>query len=404
VKKLRRINIGIHGRKCMDEMPFEIVERKGKGHPDYICDAIMEQAAVNLSKEYLKRVGVILHYNLDKGLLVAGKTQVAFGGGKVIEPMLLVFGDRATAKINGEEIPINDIVINAAKEWIKDNLRFVDPDEHLRYQVEIKEGSEELTDIFRRGKKVLGANDTSAAVGYAPLSKLERLVLDVEKYLNSSEFKKLYPETGEDIKVMGYRVKKRATLTIALAFVDRFIESERKYFRLKREILENLNEYVKEKVDFRVKVNINTLDKRGRGVYGVYLTVLGTSAECADCGEVGRGNRVNGLIPLNRPVSNEAAAGKNPVSHVGKIYNILTHKLADDIYKSVSGIKEVYVWLVSHIGQPINYPATIDVQIIPERGFDIKAVRSDIEDVINSELDGIYDFCMDLAHGKFSVC
>jgi hypothetical protein len=54
----------------------------------------------------------------------------------------------------------------------------------------------------------------------------------------------------------------------------------------------------------------------------VSLTVLGTSAEGGDCGEVGRGNRVNGIAASNRPLGLEAAAGKNPVSHVGKIYTL----------------------------------------------------------------------------------
>ena len=64
----------------------------------------------------------------------------------------------------------------------------------------------------------------------------------------------------------------------------------------------------------------------------MYLTLLGTSAEQGDSGQVGRGNRVCGLISLNRPMSVEAAAGKNPVSHVGKIYNVLAHELAMRIY------------------------------------------------------------------------
>ena len=71
-------------------------------------------------------------------------------------------------------------------------------------------------------------------------------------------------------------------------------------------------------------VEIRTRHDRGAG--GMYLTVLGTSADGADGGQVGRGNRVNGLISLHRPMSTEAAAGKNPVSHVGKIYNLLAHR------------------------------------------------------------------------------
>jgi len=393
-------------RTPVEEQRVEIVERKGLGHPDYICDSIMNKASVELSREYLKRVGVIMHHNLDKGLLAAGEVEVRFGGGSVKKPMLIVFGDRATFSVDGDEVPVADIVIGAAKQWIKENLRFVDPVSHVKYQIEIKQGSEALTDIFkRRARGVLGANDTSAAVGYAPLTRTEKLVLELERYLNSRDFKKSYPETGEDVKVMGFRDGDRLELTVAMAFVDRFVESEEAYFRRKGEVYEAIKEFLEQHSPFKeVKVGLNSLDRRRRGVGGVYLTVLGTSADGADCGQVGRGNRVNGVIPLNRPVSSEAAAGKNPVSHVGKIYNLLTHRMAEAIYSKVPGLREVYVWLLSRIGEPIDKPRAAVAQLIPERGVKLSEVRSQVREVIEAELGNIQRFCEDLAYGRIPVC
>ena len=78
------------------DQPFEIVERKGLGHPDTICDAVMEQVAVELAQAYLKMCGRVLHFNADKGLLVAGQVDCRPGGGHVITPMRLIMGDRAT--------------------------------------------------------------------------------------------------------------------------------------------------------------------------------------------------------------------------------------------------------------------------------------------------------------------
>jgi S-adenosylmethionine synthetase len=92
----------------------------------------------------------------------------------------------------------------------------------------------------------------------------------------------------------------------------------------------------------------------------MYLSVLGTSADDADSGAVGRGNQVNGIIALHRPRGSEAAAGKNPVSHVGKIYSVLTHLLADQIYTQVSGVREVVVWLCSRIGDPVDRPVPVE--------------------------------------------
>ena len=129
----------------------EVVERKGLGHPDYICDAIMEQISVNLSQKYLENFGTILHHNIDKGMLVAGEVKGKFGGGRVVSPMRLIIGDRATFEYEGVEIDVSGLAVNTAKEWFSEELRFVDP-ENLIYQVELKRGSAELTDIFSRGE------------------------------------------------------------------------------------------------------------------------------------------------------------------------------------------------------------------------------------------------------------
>ncbi len=398
------IKVSRCNRIPMDRQPIEIVERKGLGHPDTMTDGIMERVALELNREYMRRFGGILHYNADKSLLAAGVTNPKFGGGEVVSPMLIVFGDRATTEFMGEVIPVEEIVINAAKHWIKENLRFVDPDEHVKYQVELKPGSAELTDIFRRGEQVKGANDTSAAVGYAPLSRTERVVLELERYLNSPEFKKSYPETGEDIKIMGSRHNNHLDLTIAMAFVDRFIESENDYFRKKEEVKERIISFLNERYSDQfdeITVHLNTLDVRGRGVHGVYLTVLGTSAEGGDSGQVGRGNGVNGVIPLMRPRSSEAAAGKNPISHVGKIYNAYTHEIARKIVEEVPEVQEVYVWLLSKIGVPINNPAMAAAEVYTESDFN--GVKERVEDILAREIENIGEFVNKLIDGMVPV-
>ncbi|MBI5755301.1 MAG: methionine adenosyltransferase [Nitrospirae bacterium] len=394
------------GGLSVAERRVEIVERKGLGHPDSICDAIMEGVTLALSREYMKRFGVILHHNIDKGLLVAGEVERRFGGGRVVEPMRLIFGDRATFKMDDRTIPINDIAVDTAKQWFSDNLRFVDPESHVRYQVEIKHASLELQDIFKRGGGVFGANDTSAAVGYAPLTETERLVLESEIYLNSKDFKDRFPETGEDIKIMGFRRDRDLTLTIAMPFIDRYITDEDTYFEKKGLTHEAIEDLVKTKANSleKVQVSLNTLDREGRGLGGMYLSVLGTSAEDADSGEVGRGNRVNGIIALNRPSAAEAAAGKNAVSHVGKIYNILTHKMAHTIYENVDGIKEVYVWLASQIGVPVNEPVIASAQVLLEHRASFSSISGKIKEIINKELSEIELFCNELLQGKYPVC
>ncbi|MFQ6052889.1 MAG: methionine adenosyltransferase, partial [Candidatus Bathyarchaeia archaeon] len=283
---MRNIIVSELKQMALDEQPLEICERKGLGHPDSICDAIMNEVSIELSKEYLKRFDTILHHNLDKGLLAAGETRVEFGGGDVVKPMLIVYGDRATFQVGDERVPVDEIAIRSTKEWLRRNMRFVDPDIHVRYQSEIKPGAAALQDIFARRGEYLGANDTSAAVGFAPMTETERLILGLEKHLNSPEFKREFPESGEDIKIMGLRKGRCLDLTVAMAFVDRFISSEADYFRKKDDVNEAINEFIDANYGFEeVNVDLNVLDTRGRGISGLYLTVLGTSAEGGDSGQ-----------------------------------------------------------------------------------------------------------------------
>jgi S-adenosylmethionine synthetase len=412
-KSLRNIVIEELKASEVYRQRVEVVERKGLGHPDYICDAIMEQISLGLNQKYLETFGTILHYNVDKGMLVAGEVEGKFRGGRVVSPMRLIIGDRATFEAQGIEIDVPELAVSTAQQWIQENLRFVDP-ENLIYQVELKKGSAELTDIFSRKGSILGANDTSAAVGYAPLSPTERLVFECEQYLNSRTFKKEYPESGEDVKVMGLRHREDVHLTVAMPLVDRYVESEEEYFKKKIELHEQIEEFIAGFAEraraeleacmcLKPTASLNTLDTPGRGLQGIYTTVTGTSAEDADGGEVGRGNRVNGIIPLNRPVSSEAAAGKNPVSHIGKIYNLLSHRIAARIYKEVPDVSEVYVWLLSEIGTPIDQPQIATAQLIMKKG-NVKYVEKESTEIIEKELENIQAFSMELVAGKCPIC
>jgi S-adenosylmethionine synthetase len=382
---------------------IEIVERKGRGHPDTICDLVMERISQALSKAYVERFGRILHHNCDKGLLVAGQAEHRLGGGRVIEPMRLVIGDRATLV---REFDVAELAVETAQSWFRENLPEVDPNRHVTYQVELKGGSEELTGIFREASMIAPANDTSAAVGYAPLSETEQLVLDAEKFLNGMEFKQRFPVSGQDVKIMGVRRIDELDLTVAMPLLDRLVDSEVSYFRQKDEMREALLAFLNPRLTQlrRLQISINTLDRPGLGLSGMYISVLGTSAEDADSGEVGRGNQVNGVIALNRPRGSEAAAGKNPVSHVGKIYSVLTHLLADRIYREVSGMEQVIVWLCSRIGAPINQPQVAAVQVKLKPGTRFSDIADPVRQLVNRELHRMPAFCSELAQGKYPIC
>jgi len=379
---------------------FEIVERKGIGHPDTICDLVMNQISVDLSKLYLKETGMIQHHNMDKALLVAGQSENNFGGGKIIKPIKMILGDRATFDVDGRELPIGDFAINSAKEWFEKNLRFVH-NEHVEYQVEIGVTSKELRTIFENPSS-FASNDTSVLVGYAPFTETESIVLNTEQHINSKQFKGSFPESGEDVKVMGFRDMSHVDLTIATAFVDRFISSENQYFQKKEEMLQEIDEFLKKNYDMKITAKMNCLDSKNKGLDGLYLTVLGISADGADSGQVGRGNMASRVISPSRPAGSEATAGKNPVSHIGKIYNALSFKIANEIHAKVSGLDEVCVWMYNVIGSPVNEPRAVIVQ--PTIAGQLQnAEKNQINEIVEKNLQNIQEFCNELISGKYPI-
>lgn len=345
---------------------IEMVERKGIGHPDTICDCIAEEISVALSNHYLSEFGSILHHNVDKVLLVGGCSLPVYGGGRILAPIEIILAGRATEQVKGKKIPVNEIAIDAAKNWLRSHLRFSDCDKDILITSKIRKGSNDLVELFQRfGKGEMPlANDTSLGVGYYPFSSLEKNVLKIEMLLNSEPVKQLFPFIGEDIKIMGVKNKEETYYTIAIAFIDRFVADIHDYVSKIRK--------VKDFISRELNLHHHTLDINTADNYeheSIYLTVSGTSAEAGDDGEVGRGNRVNGLITPYRPMSLEAVSGKNPISHVGKIYN----HFAFDLSKAICDhqfAKEAQVYIVSQIGKPINEPQLIHVRLRDQHGSD----------------------------------
>ncbi len=363
----------------------EIVERKGVGHPDTMCDSIAEELSVALSKLYLEEFGAIMHHNVDKALLVGGVANPVFGGGEVISPIEIYLVGRALDKKDGKPLPVEELAIEVARSWIKENIRNLDPDRHTIIKPRIKPGSKDLVDLFLRfheKNEVPLANDTSFGVGYAPLDDLERVVFETERFLNSSELKTQHPEVGEDIKVMGVRIKDSIRITIACAFVSRYIKDMKDYIEKRESVRRKVFERISSLTDKELEVHINTADNPEGG--SVYITVTGTSAEQGDDGQVGRGNRVNGLITPYRPMSLEAAAGKNPVSHIGKIYNVVANIIADRVVREIEEVEEAYCYIVSQIGKPINEPQVCDVKIRTSR--DISGIEDRVASIAQEEL------------------
>ena len=374
-----------------------MVERKGAGHPDTICDALAEQISRAFCEFYLQQFGIILHHNVDKILLCGGSARPAFGGGEILEPIELYLAGRATRNFRGVVIPLDDLAVAACRAWLITHLPSLDVDRHVKIIPRFHPGSDALANLFwRQGKAVPRCNDTSCGVGFAPLTPLEGAVLEIEERLNDAAMKKAQPAIGHDIKVMGVRHHERIECTIACAMIDRHLDGIAQYVEATEVVRRCAKDVTERVIDLPAAFAVNTADDLSRGA--VYLTVTGTSAEAGDDGEVGRGNRTSGLITPYRPMTIEAAAGKNPVSHVGKLYNLTAGRIAERIVRDTAGILSATCIMVSQIGRSIADPQIVDVQVVLERGQLLSAVRQRIHDVVGEELSKLANPQSTLAH------
>lgn len=399
-------------QKPIEEKEVEVVERKGIGHPDSISDGIAECVSRALCNAYLERFGEIMHHNTDEVQITAGESNPVFGGGEIMKPIDILLTGRGISEVHEEihgkleikKMGLDRIAISAAKEFLKENIINLDVETTTVVECKIGHGSGDLTDVFRRRGGAPSSNDTSFGVGYAPFSETEKIVLATENLLNSKDFKKKYPAVGEDIKVMGLRDDNKITLTVASAMVSKYIDGRDTYINLKEDLNDIIIKLAQKQTDREVEVFINTADNHSCDTEeGYYLTVTGTSAEMGDDGSVGRGNRANGLITPNRPMSMEATSGKNPINHVGKIYNLLSTKIAEDISGNVEGVKEVQIMLLSQIGKPINDPKAASVQLILEDGYKLDSINKEVEKVVDYWLEDITSITDLLVAGKIKT-
>jgi S-adenosylmethionine synthetase len=355
----------------------EFVERKGKGHPDTLSDRASEELSIGLCHYYLENFGRIYHHNVDKCVLVGGQAQAWFGGGKIIEPIYLLLVGRAVSEIDGRKIPIQEIAEETTKSWLRKDMHFFDVDKNIQIATKIRPGSVDLVKNYDLEDDIPLANDTSFGVWYGPNTATENLVLNVEKELNSSDVKRRHPAIGEDIKVMGVRRRDQINLTIACAIISEYVKDERSYEEVK-EIIKDIAQKVADgTTKMIVTIRVNTADNYAKKLY--YLTVTGTSAEHGDDGQVGRGNRANGIITPFRPMTLEATAGKNPVSHTGKIYNILANKIVTKIVKDYPEIEQTACYIVSEIGKPINEPQAINLELFSKRN---PKLEKDVQSIV----------------------
>jgi S-adenosylmethionine synthetase len=414
-----KINLTAYSTKIdPSNRPIEIVERKGIGHPDTLSDALAEHLSVTYAYYTLSRFGAILRHQFDKTGLMCGRSKVSFGHGEQLEPIRVLLNGRASARLGNEEIPVQDMLVGATRDFFRKRFPMLDPINDFRIIYEVRHGLHSTTGgVF--GDKVddnasihyrfhprtladlpethrVESNDTSLGCSWFPYTPLEQLVLNVESTLNGSELKTQWPWLGTDIKIMATRRGDDIFIVVAAPILSRVTFTADDYFarvELVRKHVLRLGSQVAPQYRMKEVIVNSGDDLKTRKLY---LNLTGSSIESGDEGLVGRGNRMGGLIAPFRPYTMEGLAGKNPRYHVGKVYSAAAFHIAQTLFDDFSIGSNVF--LVNRMAEPLSKPWYAIVETNPGT-VDEKSIQSVAENVL-SKLDHVTD---GLLKGKYPL-
>ena len=347
-----------------DAAMVEVVERKGIGHPDTLCDAIAERASQLYSQHCLSAYGRVAHHWFDKVMLVGGEATTGYGHGVLTRPYQLVFAGKAAFAVGDDAIPVEDLLAEGTRDVLGAVLKQFDPERHfcIRNMLVDHRGSgrgdgryrpRSPGDLLSLDDPKRVSNDCNVLTGFAPLSRLEALVLDIERQLTSPGGLGNAPDVGVDVKIVGTRLGDHVELLANVPFIAAEIPSRAAYQRRHGEIAEFIREHARDRHGVELELTLNPAPPP-------YLTVTGSVADTGDVGVVGRGNRSNGLITPMRPMSIEAASGKNPLDHTGKIYSRIANQLAASV--TAAGGGDVVVTISTAKERPLDDPSLVAIQ------------------------------------------
>lgn len=354
-----------------------LAERKGWGHPDTLADHLAERLSRAYSRYSLQEFGVVLHHNFDKLALLGGSSEVRYGSGRMVEPVRVLVNGRPARSCGNSKIPLDELLVEEVRAFFNDRLPELGS--HLVIELNVTANSSPgavLTDEATpersrwfapssaddlRERECLLANDTSLGTGWAPESPAEGFTRRLADYFSGpGQFRTSHAWCGSDVKIMSHGFGDELDVVLAVPQKCDLVAGRAEYLTHKDEVLaECIRLADRELPGIRAHFRLNSRDIPERDE--LYLTYTGSSIESGDEGLVGRGNRVTGLITPLRPMNVEGANGKNPVYHVGKLYNVAAQRLAQRLHEETGDYAEVH--LVSATGQRLDRPWRILVRL-----------------------------------------
>lgn len=394
--------------------PFEVVERKGHGHPDTLADALGEHLSAVYSRYTLGEFGVVLHHQFDKVGILGGRVQVAFGEGRLLRPVRVLLDGRASDSFAGTPVHVRDLLTDACRAFFAARFPMLDVTCDLRIIYEVSQGDspggigssagnrrsrwfdpagrEDLPELAR-----LACNDTSSGAAYSPPTPTEQLVLDVEDVLTGAQRPAWL---GSDIKVMAVRRGRRIQLTVCVPQLCTEVPDLETYLANRAAAKAWLIEHAATRYpEYEVEVWLNTRDDESRPE--LYLTFTGSSIETGDEGLVGRGNRYGGLISAIRPFTMEGISGKNPVYHTGKVYCVGADLIASGIHSELGHGAEVI--LVGQSGGLVTTPHATIVRVEPDAAGSAAPDETLVRPLIEAGLAAIPDSLDGILTGAYRL-
>lgn len=392
---------------------LEIVERKGRGHPDTLCERLAEELSRTYCALTRERFGTILRHQFDKLVLMGGRCDVWFGGGQFRSPIRLLINGRLTARLGNDRLAFRDAIFAAAQLFLEAELRSFEFTVDCRVILEtssnqtrgIRTGSHPgsapvhhrfrprtLADIPEHVRPL--ANDTSLGCAWAPYSELEELVLRIEGQFTSDAAQSLHPWIGTDVKIMARRVNRKVGLTVSVPQVSSQVKSAAEYSANMKRLEAMIGSLVSAQSSFdEVAIDINPGDDLEQEE--IYMKFTGSSIESGDEGVVGRGNRIGGLISACRPYTMEGISGKNPSYHAGKLYSAAAWEVANRVWGKLGVPCEVF--LASQMDRPLDDPWTAVVRVFGDASASqieliVNEVTSDIQGLTDRILEGRFPF------------
>lgn len=354
-----------------------ILERKGWGHPDTLADHLAERLSRAYSRYTQQEFGAVLHHNFDKLGLLGGASEVRYGSGRMTASVRVLVNGRAARSCGGAQIPVADLIYDEVTVFFREHLPELDG--HVTIELNVTANSSPGAVITGQGpsdrekwfapksvedlreRKQLSANDTSLGTGWAPQNRIETFVRTLADHFSGPDgFKLTHPWCGSDVKVMVLGLADELDVVLAVPQKCAHVGSRGEYLANKNEVLAEctlLAERELPGVSARFRLNARDIPERDE----LYLTYTGSSIESGDEGVVGRGNRIDGLITPLRPMNIEGVNGKNPVYHVGKLYNLAANRIAARLHDATGAYAEVH--LISATGQRLDRPWRIVVRL-----------------------------------------